>query len=322
MISAAIRRLLVALGAFACLLPSLASAQHGSAAPRLLRIGWLASNEGGGLDAEAMQFLRESLIADESVAALLRESNFAGIGLYETDGERDMLLRLGARELDVAFLPARLWAEQQAGYKVVLQSRRARDATTTRGSMVFHRGIVFAGPGSPLHGAGGEPDAAEIARALDGTPVATVSTQSIAGHVAPMLALADRTGGPVDPEFLWFESSADATRAVVCGLADVGICEEGEYERALAEAGIDKADPPVCRIICRSVPVPSDPVVFHPDLAPRDSELGRELKRALRAFSLEGRFGDLALQSAQDSDYVETRALIERWKALEGPAAP
>jgi len=270
-----------------------------------------------------MQALRESLLADEAVARLLRDGNYGGIGLYETDGERDMLLRLGARELDIAFLPARLWAEQTAGYAAVLQTRRPTDATATRGNMVFRRGVVVAGSSSPLFAATDTPDAATIAKELRAKPVAAVSTQSMAGHIAPMLALADAAGAEnVAPQFLWFESSADVARAVACGLAEIGICEEGEYERALAEGGFGKDAPAPCRVVLRSVPVPSDPVAFHPDLAPRSSELGRELKRALRAFSMEKGFGDTALQSAQDEDYAETRALLARWKALDGEEAP
>lgn len=282
--------------------------------PNPLRIGFLRPEGETDLTEESMEGLRKALLADNALQqAATRAYDARGIGLYEIDGGTEMLSRLNARELDVAFVPSRIWAEQSAGYTVILQTRRKRDFTATRGRMVWQRGVVFVSSRSPFFDSE-TIDSSDFATYLGEQRIAVVSSKSMAGYVAPLLALSDEYNRSYPAaDLLWCESSAEVTKAVISGLADVGTCEEGAMIETLNASGISDRQQEFTRVILRSSPVPTDPVVVHPDLAPSRSELGRELKRVLRSYSLETGFGTMSLQDAQDSDYEETRALLRRF---------
>ncbi len=298
----------------------LAIAQFAAAqTPRgsILRIGYMATEDGSGPGESDLELFAESLWGDEAMARLLRAEGFRETGLIRAESERDLLLRLNAGELDVAFVPARMWAEQEAGYEAVLQVRRAGDSTRTRGQGVMRRGVVFAGPGSPWS----DPDAAIRAEDVGGYlrthRVAAVGSQSMAGYVAPMLKLSEEVRMPRPAEnALWFRSDAEVVQAVVAGLADVGVCGEDAFEAARAELEGSVS----LRLMYRSVPVPADPVVVHPRLSPRRSETGREVRRALRDWFQVNRPAGLTLENAQDPDFAEVRALLGRWRALASEA--
>ncbi|MCB2156338.1 phosphate/phosphite/phosphonate ABC transporter substrate-binding protein [bacterium] len=286
---------------------------------RLLRIGFLRPEGEADMTPVQLEALREYLLAVPEVTAAMETEGYEGIGLFSTDGGRDMLRRLNALEFDVAFVPARAWAEQQTGYTVILQTRRERDFTSSRGGRVLQRGVIVISARSPLF-AQDELSDDDVAEYLTDQRIAVVASQSVAGFVAPLLEMSRRFGiQRPRGGLIWFESSAEVTKAVVAGLVDVGACEEGAMEETLDRSGLNaeqKND--VRRVILRTNPVMTDPVIVHPGLAPQVSELGRELKRALRDFSLQGGFGRVQLQSARDSDYQEVRLLLTEFDERVG----
>lgn len=287
---------------------------------RLMRIGYLRPAGEGDFSRTEMESLRDRLQADPEVMRLARAAGYVSIGLYETDGGRDMLRRLEAREFDIAFAPSRVWAEQRSGYTVILQTRREEDFTLTRGRMVFRQGCVFISPRSPFFDDSPiDPNA--FAQYLANSRLAVVNSESMAGFVGPLLALADEfdLNLPVG-RYVYYQSSAEVAKAVIAGLVDVGICERESLERTIEAEDLGDSRNQLRRVVVQSAPIPTDPVVVHPDLAPAVSELGRELKRALRDFSLQGGLGSVSLQSAQDSDYLEVRELLRRFRALSTPA--
>jgi len=265
-----------------------------------------------------MEALQNRLLAEEGVRSAMTAAGVDGIGLYPTDGGRDMLRRLRAGEFDLAFVPSRIWAEQSGGYTVILQTRRERDIVSPRGNLVLQRGLLFVSRRSPLY------DEAELSREvvaqyLAQNRIAVVSTQSMAGFVAPMLEMA-RTYGLTQPRggLLWCESSAEVTKAVLAGLADVGACEEGAHDETIALAGLEDRKDDLRRVLCRTAPVPTDPVAVRASLAPSRSPLGLELKRVLRNFSLEGGLGPVTLQEARDSAWEESRDLLREFESVVG----
>ncbi|MDK2971170.1 MAG: hypothetical protein PWP23_925 [Candidatus Sumerlaeota bacterium] len=285
--------------------------------PRLFRVGYLRPEGEAGFTRGQMEALRSRLLADEVLMAECRAAGFDGFGLYETDGGRDMLRRLNAREFDLAFVPLRVWAEQNpaARYEVILQTRRERDATATRGNMVLQRGAVFLSPRSSFF-AQDPLDGEAFAAYLRRTRMAVVTSEGMAEFVAPLTALAERYGvTPQASDFLWMESNAEVVKAVVSGLVEVGVCEQGAIEETLAASGAQER---MHRVVVLSRPVATDPVVVRPEFAPLDSALGRELKRALRDFSIETGFGPISLQSATNSDYTDAPALLGRFNELMG----
>jgi ABC-type phosphate/phosphonate transport system substrate-binding protein len=284
----------------------------------LLRIGFLRPEGEVDLTPRQMEELRRHLLGDEAVAAEMKAAGYDDVGLFPADGGGDLLRRLDAVEFDLAFVPSRLWAEQQAGYTVVLQTRRSRDFTATRGNRVLQRGVVFASPRSPLF-TEADPASPAARRRLAEARIAVVSSQSMAGFVAPMLGL-QAEFGVTHPSggLLWFESSAEVAKAVLAGLADVGACEAGALEEVMREAGLDDEADSYRRVLLRTAPVPTDPVVVRPSLAPARSPLGRELRRSLRQFSLGGGLGGVSLQPAEDADYTVARELLREFDARVG----
>lgn len=289
----------------------------------ILRIGYLRPGTGADLTHARMDDLRRFLLADAGVVAAMSASGFDRIGLYPADGGGDMLRRLDASEFDIAFAPSRTWAEQRAGYRVILQTRRPRDVVATRGRMVLQRGVVFASPRSPLFDID-QPAAGDLRRELSRKRLAAVATQSLPGYLAPVLELRRLLGDDaLSGGVLWFSSDAEVAKAVLSGLADIGACEEGALDETLARAGLLADRDSTVRILLRTPPIPTDPVIARPALDPVDSVLGRELKRALRSFSLDHGFGDTSLQGAQDDDYVEVRNLLAEFARPQAvPAAP
>lgn len=288
-------------------------------ADRLLRIGSLRPEGEADLTPVQLDALRAYLLAVPEVVAAMETEGYEGIGLFSADGGRDMLRRLNTLEFDIAFVPARVWAEHQTGYTVILQTRRARDVTSSRGGRVLQRGVLVISARSPLF-ADAELDDERVAQYLADQRVGVVSSQSVAGFVAPLLELSRRYGiRRPRGGLVWFESSAEVTKAVLAGLVDVGACEEGAMEETLDRSGLDAgAKDRVRRVLLRTNPVMTDPVLLHPGLAPQVSELGRELKRTLRDFSLQGGFGEVQLQSARDSDYQEVRLLLTEFDERVG----
>jgi ABC-type phosphate/phosphonate transport system substrate-binding protein len=191
-----------------------------------------------------------------------------------------------------------------------------------RGGGALQRGLAFVSARSPLFA---EPDAGptRVAEILQSTPLGVPASQSLAGFTAPMLQLAERHGVTRhDGGLVWYPSSADVTKAVLAGLVDAGVCEAGIHEMVLRGAGIEQEAPRLRRILFQTNPLPVDPVLVRPTLDPEVSELGRELKRALRTLSFSQDFGELSLQSARDEDYAAVPEMLDRFARVLGTLRP
>ncbi len=295
----------------------LCSVSAQSSRSSILRIGYMEGGDTASLQQSDLESLAAAIQEREQLVRLMNADGIEETGFIKAESGRDMLLRLNAGELDLAFIPARLWAQQDADYEVILQLRGKGSLTRTRGQGIMHHGVVFAGPRSPW----ADPDtailAADVSTWLQNNRVAAVGTQSMAGYVAPMLKLSDelQLPRPTD-EIIWFDSSTEVVQAVVAGFATIGICEESAFERIRAEL----EDAVQLRLMYRSVPVPTDPVVVHPRFSPRRSETGRELRRAMREWFRDNRPQGLTLETAQDTGFVVVRALLTRWRALASEA--
>ncbi len=288
-----------------------------TARPRLLRVGYLARETSGHPSGGALEGMRDALWKNDVVRAELEREGFTGIGLFACDGYSDMARRLNQREFHVAFTPATLYARQTVGYTAVLKSRRKEDSFSPNGR-VWRQGVIFVSSRSPLHGTK-EITAESLADYLSRERLAVAGTQSVAGFEAPLLRLAeDYNIRGAEGGYLWFESSEEVAKGVLSGVADIGACEEQALDRLLEQEGLKDKRDQLIRVILRSDRIPTDPVVLLPSLEPRASALGRELRRAIREFSLRGGLGELQYATATDLDYGAVTQLLDEFSRRVG----
>lgn len=301
----------------------LASAQDETSAtlsyPAVLRIGFLRGAPEGSPTENEMESLARFLEGRSALKASLAAAHMQSVGLFPCDGGEDLLRRLDAGEFDVAFVPAKTFARQQTGYIPILQSRRPGDKFSPRGGSVLRTGAIFVSPRSPLYDTK-DPTGDDVRRALRGAPFAVVSSQSIAGFVAPLNLLARDYGlAPLETQQLWFESSEEAARAVIAGLADAGACEAGALERLVADSPKAPGGRPLARVIRFTEPLPSDPVVVRRELSPATSALGRELRAGIREHFIKG---VLQYQEADADAWRQVPALLSEFENNVGALRP
>lgn len=287
---------------------------------KLLRIGYLRREATGHPGERLLENFRQRLLNDEQFRDALREAGYTGdnpIGLFPCDGAEDMVRRLNTREFDLAFTPATIYARQQADYQVVLKARRPGDSFSP-GGVVRRFGVIFVSPRSPLFEME-EITAEALAEELNRQRLAVVSTQSVAGFHAPLLELSRFLGTRHSSAgYLWFESSSEVVKAVLSGLTDIGVCELGAIDQVLAASGLLDPDAPesiqrsqrdlYIREVLKTRPVITDPVLMRPELAQRQSAVGRQLINHLREASLAGEFGPIQYLT---SNNVEYRGLVD-----------
>ncbi len=300
------------------LVATLAAATAGAngSANRLLRVGYLAAEDLGHPPLEGLEAMRDALLGVPALAEAMAAEGYDGIGLFSCDGATDMVRRIEAREFQVVFAPAVVYAQQQGGYIPVLSSRRSGDLFAP--GRVWRHGVVIVSSRSPLFGVK-DPGAGDLAAELARRPIALVRTQSVTGFHAPLLRLANEYRiDPTASGYTWFASSEDVVRAVVSGLADVGACEEPAIASALEGTPLAANPETALRILVRTDPVATDPVLLHPDLAPRRSPFGRLLREEIRRHFLATDQSGIQYIQASDRDYRTLRSLLQEFDERVG----
>ncbi len=260
-----------------------------------LVIGYL--EEGSDLERarEVTQRLREALLGEARVKAAMDRLAYSDIWPRACDGAEDMAQRLGTGEFDLAFATAFIYARQfrrdiqdserfrPVPYLPILQFRMEEDLRSERGDGVERASAVFIGPGSRLWGKTSL-TAEEIREEIEDHPMAFSNARSAAGYIYPLLAMEEAYGGvrPRSPEFCG--SSASVVKHVVSGLIPIGASDM----RTLRALGTQPSEAgprvPLYQVLFETQRIPTDPLLLRADLAPERSELGRELKVALRSF--------------------------------------
>lgn len=288
----------------------------------VLRIGYLRGSPEGAPKASQLEDLIRAFNTRDKLLAEMALAGRSGFGLFACEAGEDMLRRLDAGEFDLAFVPAKTFAQQKSGYHVILQTRRPGDKYPPRGGAVLREGAIFVSPRSHLYDRpNATPD--EVAKALRGAPFAVVSTQSVAGFVAPLNILARDFGlAPQETDLIWFDSSEEVARAVISGLADAGACEAGSLQALLATAPKTPEGQPLARVIRFTEPLPTDPVIVRGEFGPATSELGRQLRTAIREYFTEQTNGDLQFQEAEDEAYRQIPGILAEFENRIGVLRP
>lgn len=310
----------------ALLVPHVARAQPPEtsgtlAVSRVIRIGYLRGAQEGTPPAAELERLAAHLGGRSAVGESIRNAGYSGAALLPCDGGEDLLRRLDAGEFEVAFAPGKVFARQTGGYRAILQSRRAGDKFSPRGGQVLRTGAIVVSRRSPLF-AVPSPSPEAIRDALAGRYFAVVSTQSVAGFVAPLNVLARDCGLlPQQMRLVWFESSEEAARAIISGLADAGACEAGALERVLAEAGKAPDGGTLARAVRFTEPLPTDPVIVRAELSPDVSPLGRQLRTAIREHFARPD-APIQYQEADSEAWRQVPALLAEFESRAGVLRP
>ncbi|MCC6547417.1 PhnD/SsuA/transferrin family substrate-binding protein [Candidatus Sumerlaeota bacterium] len=287
----------------------------------LFRIGYLRREETGHPGEGALDDLKKYLLANHTIDSALRAEGHSGIGIFPCDGPADMLRRLNAREFDVAFTPASLYLQQQSGYTAILMARRPGD-TFSATNTVLRYGVVIVSPRSPLFSKD-KIQAEDIRSALhSGRPIGVVSTQSAAGFYAPLLTLAVQyKADPISPGLTYYETSEEVVKAVVSGLVDIGACEDDAIDRVLKSAGLDAQKSRMLRVIVRTDPTPTDPIVVKSSLAERNNPLVRALAAGIRDFFVAQR-SDVQYVPTDDREYGRLEQMLKEFNLRFGQLNP
>ena len=228
-------------------------------------------------------------------------------------GPDDMRRRMDQGEFDLVFATAVVWARQTGPYpEPILQTSRPGDFRARQGG-VLRRGVIIAGPESPLFGET-RPSSGSLRQAFVALPLAVPSDYSAAGYFYPQLIMRAEMGLERPREYWFCGTDAEVVKHVVAGLADLGACREGAVADLLGE---DSSR--FVQVLRRTEPFPTDPVLLREEWMPSVSELGMELRLALREFFQTAEItGDLELMDAGQRAYETIRRDL---RMLNAPAA-
>lgn len=292
--------LLAGLAPFAAAQPQTEDATTSSTGKKFA-IGFLPEGSDLKNAAALMEELRQFLLSRPTVRYALARGGYDDIILSPCDGPRDMVQRMAEEEFELVFATAVVYAgyTRQIGpyYEPILQTCRRGDIRS-RDAGVYRQGVVFIGPSCPLF-THESLDKAEIRDLLLHSSLAVPSADSAAGYIAPRYKLL-KDYGLQKAKFLFCGSDADVVKHVISGLADVGACREGELSQLLPQ----KSAFPFYRIIIKTDPVPTDPILIDQDSLPTRTDVG-EIRARVREFftTVQKIDPDLRVDSASRRDY-------------------
>jgi ABC-type phosphate/phosphonate transport system substrate-binding protein len=252
-------------------------------------------------------------MAHPGVAQTLPEAGLNGVVVLATDSHQDLIQRMDAGEFDLVFCTSMDYVSQTGPYEALFQLRRPRDRFDPQGERVYHSGVIFVNHRSPLFRGNASP--AEMGYALLNTDIAMVGSFSAAGYVYPVVKIASLTSDTLPVRVVFCDSPEEVVKHVVNGVYGAGACDAGVVEEVLSAAGLTAERDALLRVVLETDPIPADPVVVRTDWLPRNSELGRQLRDALRQF-FTGRPDLPRLQAATDANFDDLRRNLARLREL------
>ena len=313
-----------------------AFAQAAPAEAHPFTIGYLLEGSDFALEAPGaiasdvmMQSLRAWLETQPAVNAAIAAAGFDGIQLSPGASPGDLVQRMATGEFHLVFATAvaysRLASHQgptpAASYQPVLQSRRPGDVALGPDGGVMRQGVLIQGPASPLFESA-NPSTEALAKAFAASPLAVPSADSAPGFIFPRLTLLVDFSLRQPGEFWFCGSDGEVVKHVLTGLAPFGACREGALDAVRREAGIASAElPSYLRVLFKTAAFPTDPILLRGDLAPARTDLGRELKPALRRFfnEVQRLDPDLRVSDADPRSYEGLARTLDRLPRLFGP---
>jgi len=282
---------------------------------RPFRIGFLISDEEPGLSLQWFESLKRFLLEQPTIQRLLAENHYSGIAILPADGYRDMLQRMDLNEFDLAFCSSVIFVEQHGDYRSILQIRG--DIYDSRGQgMTLHKGGVIAGPKCTLFQQENRTPE-KIRTYVMANPIAFVSAHNATGYVYPRLALWRKYNVAEPGDVIFTGSSEEVVKYVVNGLVNIGACDSNTMETLLKTACPQEIPGKKIQVLFETPPAPTNPIVVRLSLHPQKSELGREVKQALKFFCNNSRRpGVPRVADSRDENFKNLREEIAAFHAL------
>jgi ABC-type phosphate/phosphonate transport system substrate-binding protein len=290
---------------------------------KVFLMGYLKTDTEQAQGEEWYQGLRVALLRGDNLRTQLESAGFGDIAVVPAEGFKDMVQRMSHNEFDLAFCSSYVYVEQTGDYRAMLQLRRKRDSFGRGGAT--QRGVIIVNSRSPFFEDHSEATLKRLLpRYLAQQRMAFVSVYSAPGYVYPRLKLHNDFGISTLQAPIFCDSSEEVVKYVINGLVEIGTCESGAVEEVLQSAGLTVPPDRLVRKILETEPLPTDPIVIRSAYHPQDSELGRELRTALRAYYAsaqqeavpDGRQGVPRLEDSRDKYYQNLEEAIRDFSAI------
>ncbi|MFW6286422.1 MAG: hypothetical protein ACOC29_00630, partial [Candidatus Sumerlaeota bacterium] len=211
------------------------------------RIGYLRPAMESPMNRRFFQGLEQALMDDQAIRDELLRMQMRGIVLRPCDTPDDMLQRLGLLEFDLVYAPAMVYARHRLykpeEYSAVLMLRERvpragsiRPRSDASGSYPRRRGALFMRIGSEVEQAVRSHNDRRIREVLtsDRLYFAVSSPYDAAGYLYGLKLVSEEFQGAEPAQLLYCGSPQEVVKAVVSGLAEIGVCEENILDEVLA----------------------------------------------------------------------------------------
>lgn len=286
-----------------------------AAQARSFRIGYLRGDPESQLHGGAFSAFRDYLLDRPGARSAMHQEQVTGIDVWASDSHQDLIQRMDQNEFDLVFCSSVDFVLQKGAYDAILQLRHREGRFDAAGRAVFDQGVVFVNNRSRLFGE--MFNGADLAAYLQAHQIAMVNSFSAAGYVYPTLRVATLTSHTLTPAPLFCNSSEEVVKYVINGVTEIGACEAGVIDKVLESNGFSVKDrDKLVRVILKTDPIPTDPVVLHQRWSPRSSAFGREVRDELRQFFARSEDWLPRLESSSNDRYEDVRRNMEILRGL------
>ena len=268
-----------------------------------LRIGYIKPAVESAMNRDWYLGLEDALMSDQAFRSKVNALGIKGVVLRPCDDAEDMYKRLGLMEFDVAYAPAMVYARHRLAkpgeYNAVfmLQSREPREGSLEpRGNerpnaMTRRRGALFVSAASASADTVTSRNKERIRSFLteEQTVFGVSGTYDVAGYLYGLKLIDKELDNAQPGQLIYYGSPQEVVKAVITGLADVGVCEEEVLEEVLNSIPNVRKNNSIelnrfVRVYNKRTEwIPTDPVIFRRAYTEygKGAELGEEIKRVL-----------------------------------------
>ena len=272
---------------------------------KTFKIGYAHADPGNPLNSDWFRTLQKQFNSDPDLLKALNGAGYKNVAVIQADGFKDLIQRMESNEFDCAFSPSVVYVRQQGEYLPAFQLKPKGVHYSSRpDEKVLLRFSIILGPHHPLFN---QPKLSDdqLKSLFEKEPIACVSPYSAAGYVSP-LNYVYTLYGATPRETYFYNSSESVVKAVVSGLANIGICEYSALENMLKESTVQPKQ--LHKNLVSPLPlVPADAIVVRKELRYEAAGLIKELGETVKSRMPEG----WSVVPGRDEMYSELRRNVE-----------